>query len=41
VAESIHQMFKMACNRFLGDRDMPEFNYDLFVPKNGRQASLF
>src|SRR6201996_3155836 len=41
IAESIHQMFKMACNRFLADKDMPEFNYDLFVPKNGRQGSLF
>src|SRR6201996_3064246 len=23
IAESIHQMFKMACNRFLADKDMP------------------
>jgi DNA repair photolyase len=41
IADSIHQMYKMACNRFLADRDMPEFNYDLFVPKNGKQTSLF
>jgi len=41
VAESIHQMFRMACNRFLAGRDMPEFNYDLFVPKGGRQTTLF
>ena len=41
IAESIHQMFKMACNRFLANRDMPEFNYELFVPRNGRQRSLF
>jgi DNA repair photolyase len=41
VAESIHQMFKMACNRFLADREMPAFNYDLFVPKGGRQRSMF
>ncbi|HEY4324474.1 MAG TPA: PA0069 family radical SAM protein [Mucilaginibacter sp.] len=41
VAESIHQMFRMACNRFLAGRDMPGFNYDLFVPKGGRQTSLF
>jgi len=41
VAQSIHQLFKMACNRFLVDRDMPPFDYGLFVPKNGRQGSLF
>ena len=41
VAESIHQMFKMACNRFLAGKDMPPFNYDLFVPKGGRQIDLF
>jgi DNA repair photolyase len=41
VAESIHQLFRMACNRFLAGRDMPPFNYDLFVPKGGRQGSLF
>ena len=41
VAESIHQLFQMACNRFLADRDMPPFNYDVFVPKGGRQISLF
>jgi len=41
VAESIHQLFNMACNRFLAGRDMPAFNYDLFVPKDGRQTTLF
>jgi DNA repair photolyase len=41
IATSIHQLFKMACNRFLGGRDMPEFNYDLFVPKGGKQTTLF
>jgi len=41
IAESIHQMFRMATNRFMGDRVMPEFDYSLFVPKGGRQTSLF
>ncbi|HAL83833.1 MAG TPA: radical SAM protein [Mucilaginibacter sp.] len=41
VAESIHQLFKMACNRFLADREMPPFNYDLFVPNKGKQTYLF
>lgn len=41
IAESIHQMFRMACNRFLDGREMPEFNYSLFVPKNGKQTTLF
>jgi DNA repair photolyase len=41
VAESIHQLFNMACNRFLADRDMPAFDYSLFIPKDGRQTTLF
>jgi len=41
IAGSIHQLFKMACNRFLAGREMPAFNYDLFVPKGGRQTNLF
>jgi DNA repair photolyase len=41
VADSIHQTFRMACNRFLAGRDMPAFNYGLFVPKKGRQTNLF
>lgn len=41
IAESIHQMFRMACNRFLKDREMPEYDYSLFVPKGGKQTTLF
>ena len=41
VAESIHQMFRMACNRFLAGRVMPEYDYTLFVPKKGKQTSMF
>jgi len=41
VADSIHQMYRMACNRFLADRDLPPFNYELFVPKKGKQGTLF
>jgi DNA repair photolyase len=41
VAESIHQMFRMACNRFMAGREMPEYDYSLFVPKKGRQISMF
>ena len=41
VAESIHQLFKMACNRFLADKDMPPFNYDLFVSSKGKQMDMF
>jgi DNA repair photolyase len=41
IAESIHQMFKMACKRFMGDRRMPEYDYSLFVPRKGKQTSLF
>jgi DNA repair photolyase len=41
VAESIHQMFKMACKRFMADRQMPEYDYSLFVPRKGKQTSMF
>ena len=41
IAQSIHQMFRMAVNRFMSDRVMPEFDYSLFVPKGGRQTTLF
>jgi DNA repair photolyase len=41
VAESIHQMFRMACNRFLAGRVMPEYDYTLFVPKKGKQTNMF
>jgi len=41
VAQSIHQMYRMACNRFLQDRAMPQLDHTLFVPKGGRQTSLF
>ena len=41
VAESIHQLFKMASNKFLTDKEMPPLNFNLFVPKGGRQTTLF
>ncbi len=41
VAQSIHQMFRMAVNRFMHDRDMPVLDTSLFVPRGGRQTSMF
>jgi DNA repair photolyase len=41
IAESIHQMFRMACKRFMADREMPEYDYSLFVPRKGKQTSMF
>ena len=41
IADSIHQLFRMATNRFMAGREMPPFDYTLFVPKGGRQTSLF
>jgi DNA repair photolyase len=41
IAESIHQMFRMAVNRFMDGRDMPEYDYTLFTPKKGKQTSMF
>jgi DNA repair photolyase len=41
VAQSIHQLYRMACNRFLAGREMPPHDYSLFVPKGGKQTELF
>jgi DNA repair photolyase len=41
IAESIHQMFRLSCKRFLAGREMPPFDYSLFVPKSGKQGTLF
>jgi DNA repair photolyase len=41
IAESIHQLFRMATNRFMAGREMPPFDYTLFVPKGGKQTSMF
>lgn len=41
VAKSIHQLFRVACNRFLADKEMPEYDFSHFTPKKGKQTSLF
>ncbi|EHQ27300.1 PA0069 family radical SAM protein [Mucilaginibacter paludis] len=41
IAESIHQLFKMGCTRFLTGRQMPEYNFTHFTPLTGRQTALF
>ncbi|MCJ8211758.1 PA0069 family radical SAM protein [Mucilaginibacter sp. RS28] len=41
VAEAIHQLFRVAYNRFLSGRAMPPLDHSLFTPKKGRQTSLF
>ncbi|MBS7565861.1 PA0069 family radical SAM protein [Mucilaginibacter sp. Bleaf8] len=41
VADSIQQLYRVACNKFLADRVMPEYNLSLFTPKAGKQTSLF
>lgn len=41
IAESIHQLFRMACTRFLSGRQMPPHNYSHFTPLKGRQTEMF
>ncbi len=41
VAESIQQLYRVACNRYLANRQMPEYDLSLFTPKAGKQTSLF
>jgi DNA repair photolyase len=41
VAQSIHQLYRMACVRFLAGREMPQYDLTLFTPKGGKQTSMF
>ncbi len=41
VAESIHQLYRIACNKYLEGRDMPAYDLTQFTPKKGRQTTLF
>jgi DNA repair photolyase len=41
VAQSIHQLYRMACVRFLSGREMPPYDLTLFTPKGGKQTSMF
>ena len=41
LAESIHQLFKISKMRFLANRSMRSYNFELFSPKAGKQISLF
>ncbi len=41
IAESIHQLFKLGCTRFLSGRQMPEYDYAHFTPLAGRQTEMF
>jgi len=41
VAESIQQLYRLACKRYLADREMPGYDLTLFTPKRGRQITLF
>jgi DNA repair photolyase len=41
VASSIHQLYRMACVRFLSGREMPPYDLTLFTPKGGKQMGMF
>lgn len=41
VANSIHQLYRMACVRFLAGREMPQYDLSLFRPKGGKQMGMF
>ncbi|AMR31113.1 radical SAM protein [Mucilaginibacter sp. PAMC 26640] len=41
VANSIHQLYRMACVRFLSGREMPVYDLSLFTPKGGKQMGMF
>ncbi|OOQ61382.1 PA0069 family radical SAM protein [Mucilaginibacter pedocola] len=41
IANSIHQLYRMACVRFLSGREMPQYDLSLFRPKGGKQMGLF
>lgn len=41
MANSIHQLYRMACVRFLSGREMPPYDLTLFTPKGGKQMGMF
>lgn len=41
LAESIHQLFKLAVVRFMGTNKLTALRTDLFTPRNGKQLGLF
>ena len=41
VAESIHQLFKISKLRFMANRTMQPYNFELFNPAGGKQLNLF
>lgn len=41
VAESIHQLFKISKLRFMANRAMRPYNFELFNPAGGKQLNLF
>ncbi|TWR29825.1 PA0069 family radical SAM protein [Mucilaginibacter pallidiroseus] len=41
IANSIHQMYRMACVRHLDGREMPPYDLTQFTPKGGKQIALF
>jgi len=41
LAESIHQLFRLSVNRFMGGNCRVELCTDLFAPKKGKQLGLF
>jgi len=41
LAESIHQLFKLAVAKFMGENKLPRLRTDLFTPVSGKQLDLF
>jgi len=41
IAESIHQLFKIAENKYMTGKSLPAYNMDLFSPRSGKQMNLF
>lgn len=41
VAESIKQLFQIALKRYMPESKLPEQRLDLFIPRSGKQMSLF
>lgn len=41
LAESIHQLFRLAVAKFMGENKLTTLRTDLFIPLNGKQLDLF
>jgi len=41
VAESVKNLFRLSKQKYFAGRAVPDYNYEAFLPRNGKQLNLF